>query len=101
MKKKILFGVLVFVFISVLVFAGQIAGVSWNWNTGSDSITAKSTDGQKHVLSLAVTITNKGYSSCVNVDIDLSANGREVTWNVKQKIGSGATIDGVSVTGCK
>jgi hypothetical protein len=100
MKKKILFGVLVFVFISVLVFAGQIAGVSWNW-TGGDSITAKSTDGKKHVLSLGITITNKGYSSCVPVDIDVPANGKEVKWDVKQKIGSSATIDGISVTGCK
>ena len=99
MKKKLLFIALMVAFISVLVFAAQINGVNWSWG-GGDIITASSTDGKPHELTLAITVTNRGYSSCTNWDIQVPES-KSVTWNVKQKIGANATIDGVSVVGCK
>jgi len=100
-KKMLVLGIalIMLCMAAAIVFAGQINGVEWSWS-GGDVITARSTDKIAHVLYLAVTVTNRGYTSCVNADISVPASGR-ATWDVKQKIGSGATIDGVSVTDCK
>ncbi|MDR2808577.1 MAG: hypothetical protein LBB43_06170 [Spirochaetaceae bacterium] len=104
MRKRMLFSVLIVTYnISALVFAVPTDGVAWSWN-GGDTITAKSTDGKEHLLEVAITVTNKGHTSCVNTDIKVPAKSNDknpAIWDVKDKIGKNATIDSVSVTGCK
>jgi hypothetical protein len=40
--------------------------------------------------------------SCVNVEINVPASNKEsAKWNVKERIGKSAAIDGVSVSACR
>jgi hypothetical protein len=99
MKKKLIVVGLLLALASAVIFAESVAGkVVWTW--GGDTIVATSIDQKDHTLELAITVSNRGYESCVNADIDVSArNGG--TWNVKDKVGRNASIVSVSTNGCR
>ena len=102
MNKKVFFSiVLVILIVSVSVVYAQVKteGVYWSWS-GGDIITARSTDGKPHTLSLAVTISQSGHEACFYPDIDVKTRG-DSTWDVKQKVSKNAIITGVSVVACK
>ena len=102
MNKKVCFGIVLAILIvcaGVVYAQVKTEGVYWSWS-GGDIITARSTDGKAHTLSLAVTISQSGYEACFYPDIDVKARG-DSTWNVKQKVSQNAIIIGVSVVACK